>query len=676
MGDLVDIRSLVTFVNSAVRGDISGRIVAADILRTVEGASTLTVTINDYDRKVLRSGLLVEKLDVQIDGLWFRLTTVDKSDDSLTLTFEDREIAVLRTYKKWRIVQRSQMTRAEFILSMIREVKEFDIPIVIPELAKVQPVERYQGDLAGVDVITQKSKGVPPDYNNQTPQDAHRHGEQATTAGKAAGDSQRLTVKGATATQDQIRNANIIMAVADAGGLGRKLKIIALMTAITETRILNDPGTAAAHNTTNDAAGDDSAGVFQQRPGWGSYTDRTNVETSTRLFFNGVPSKGIPGAVAIEAQYRDNPYWDICAKVQHPALQYETRYALWRTEAERFVSAQGDVGTSTNAANNTTPQVDINAPFYFYRGSIQDRGGQKIRKAENTWDCAQRLSDEVDWRSFFVAGTFYYLSEADLFQQLPLATITEFQKGIDSIDGSYDNAKKTASIEITARVGRWQVPPGSVVVLKDMGPYDGRWLVNDFTRDLLGSNPVATITLKKPRPKLPEPLPGGQTDINASWVPGAGSTVNFPPTSNLGNIVLQNNRITFSNRLETTDISLGYIDDRVLRFLLWFVNQGYSAHISALKSDHPLRTTKGAISAHSDGRAVDIDTYNSGNPQTEQVMKLIGANISSLGLDQLIGPIPSLCIRLPFGFYDQQTLNEHKSHIHIGFPGPHRSGNG
>lgn len=666
MGEDVDFKKFTAYVSSIVKvDDLKDRITSAGILRTIEGASTLTVGINDYDRKVLRSGLLVEKMDVNIDGLWFRLTTVDKTGDDLTLTFEDREIAILRTYNTWRIVQRGKMTRAEFIYSMLKEVKEFNFVLgkncIIPELHTVQPIERYQGDIAGIDAITSKSRGISKDVNKQTTQDTHRHGESNTPTNKNP-----LTVKNKIADADQIKNANIILQVGDSMAVSRRLKVVALMTGITETLLRNEPGGVAAHNLVNDAAGDDSAGILQQRPSWGSYTDRTNVETAARLFYE--------RAIVVEQQHLTDPYWVICADVQHPAIQYETRYSLWRVEADRFVTAYGDTGGTVPQSNNMTTQEAANVaaagPFYFWRGTIVDRGGLKIRKKENTWDCTQRLVDEVDWRSFFVSGTYYLMSEKDLFQQLPLATISEFQPGVNAVDGNYDRAKKSATITLKAEVGRWQVPPGSVITLVDMGPYNGRWLVNEYDRDLIGENREATITLKKPRPQLPEPLGSNATDINTTWVPAAGDSANIAPTKDLITQVLTNKNIIFSNSLETSDVTFGKIDDRVLQFLMWLTSQVGTITVTALKSDHNIDTTEGRVSAHSVGKAVDIgkigDVLCGNNDMTIRVMKLIEQYQFQLQFDQLIGPYPLLCI--PKGFYDAQTLGEHKTHIHTGWP--------
>lgn len=656
MGTDVDFESFVTYLSGLVKTDLEEHITAATVARTIEGASTLTVSVNDFDRSLLRSGLLTQRLDVQIDGLWFRMTQVDKAYDNLDLIFQDREIEILRTYNKWLIAQRGQMTRAEFVLRLIREVKEFNIPVVIPELHRVQPIEKYSGDLIGTDTIINKSKGISPDINTAA-QDAHRHGETNQNT-----DPTILTVKGATATSEQIQNANIILATGDDEGADRKLKVIAIMTAITESRIINNPGGDNAHG----GGTNDSAGLFQQTITWGSYLERTDPETASRLFYK--------EAIKVEKANPNQAYWFICAETQHPREDLRTAYSKWRVEAERFVNAYGDVGVPVNDANSmSTPVSTFNTPsgpFYFYRGKITDKRGLKIRKPENSWSCIQRMGDEVDWRGFFVSGTFYFISEDDLFKQLPAATITEFTDGILSFDGSYDNHKKSATIDITAQVGRWQIPPGSVVVCKEAGPFDGRWLVNDYERDLIGSNRIAKITLKKPRPRLPEPSPqGNASDLGtgASWLPQASS--NLPPTEGLSTIVLNDKRITFSNALETSDIQFGLIDDRVLQFLEFMTSRGYTLTVTALKSDHSQNTTEGNVSAHSVGKAVDIGAISgvtcAENADTLAIMQFIKLYQPQLAFDQLIGPFPRECV--PLNFYDGLTLGQHKKHIHIGW---------
>src|SRR5688572_28837684 len=116
MGSDVDLEEFVLEMKNKVGVDVVEIITEAFVERTIEGASTLEVTIVDDDRKILNSGKLTRKLDVRLDGLWFRLVNISKQGKYLTLTFEDREIAVLRTYTKKIKATRGKVTRAQFIL--------------------------------------------------------------------------------------------------------------------------------------------------------------------------------------------------------------------------------------------------------------------------------------------------------------------------------------------------------------------------------------------------------------------------------------------------------------------------------------------------------------------------------------------------------------------------------
>lgn len=481
MGEDIDIDSFALYVSSQLRTDVVGRITSADVERTIEGASTLTVVLNDYDRLILRSGLLSSKLDLQVDNLWWRLVKVEKAEtgDDLTLTFEDREIAILRTYNKKKVASRQHVTRAEFILNLIREVKEFRIPIVIPQLHVVQDVSTSTDVGTMLQMAEAKSLGISDDEANWLESEgsaasAHHHNEYTN----------RLTVKGAKIDKSQLRNANIILGVGQDLGVRRKVLVCGIMTAIQESTLRNLSG------------GDrDSVGLFQQRASWGTYAERHDPVTAARMFF----------LRAHKADIEDptRPYWDLCQVVQVSA--YPTAYNDWRTEAEKFVTAFGLPGSdnagSAADANGMRGSDAAGSDYIFYRGTPGNQG--KKWTPENSWDCIQRLADEVDWRGFFVSGIFYYLSEDDLFGQVPIAILKEFDAGLDGIGGDYDSNKKAATVTVTARIGRWLAPPGSVVQLQDMGPWDGRWLVYSVSRSLFDS--TATITLQKPRPKLPEP---------------------------------------------------------------------------------------------------------------------------------------------------------------------------
>lgn len=499
----IDIRKFVLYLNREPRGDIADRIISASINRTIEGASTLDVTINDYDRRVLRSGLVNQKVDVEIDGLWFRLAEVEKQGDNLTLTFEDREVAVLRTYNKKKMVKRDNATRAEFIINLIREVKEFYIPVVIPEKHKVQPIEKKEDTSATYDGGPQAEADMDrglleQTYSNKADSDSWKSpatkGEHAKTRGGPP--PKKLTVKGAPINVHQRRNAQIILDVAEKRKLSRKLGVCAIMVAIVESRLLNTSGGDA-----------DSVGLFQQRASWGTFEERHDPAIAANMFYN--------AALKVDQSL---PHGTLCADVQRPAAQYRGRYAEHYEEANKIVTAWGSVGVDTETpaalSNGSSASVAAAGDYFFYRGDPPPTGSKKWLP-ENSWQCIQRLAEEVEWRAYFVAGVFYYIAEDRLFKSKPLLEVREFDDGILSLDAEYVTNKKTASVTLKVSAGRWSVPPGSIVVLREMGPWSGRWLVTDYERDLF--SPEAEITLKKPRPRLLEPAEQFFEEDGSGW---------------------------------------------------------------------------------------------------------------------------------------------------------------
>jgi cell wall-associated NlpC family hydrolase len=465
LGDDVDITDLYLALNHK---DFNIRDAVLDVVvdRSVQGSSTVTVTVEDRDRILLRSGRLSARNDIEIDGLFFRLTSVEKGGDVLTLAFEDREVSVLRKYnkpiKQALSTSRHKVTRAAFILRMITEVKETKIRYVIPELNKTQPIGKLPQ-------LPSKSSNLV----NRTYGIAKLNG---------------LTVKGQKMDDEQRVNANAILNTGASllvplnATLVRKMLVMSIMCVIQESTLRNLIG------------GDrDSVGLFQQRGSMGWPASRDIPKDST-AFFNAL-RKVVTADPSIQ-------YYAGIQAVQRSG--FPTAYAQWRTEAERIVTAWGEPGGDPGAANTqaTSSVTSAQGDYEFYRG-VPPTTKKASWGKESSWDCIQRLANEVQFRAFFVSGTFYYVSEDDLFKSQPVATLDEQSQGVESIDGDYAEGTKSAAVSIVCEAGRWVAPPGSVVQLRNMGPWDGRWLVNDISRSLFSRQ--ATITLKKKTPILPEP---------------------------------------------------------------------------------------------------------------------------------------------------------------------------
>lgn len=497
-------------LNIALKGSASISVVDAvldgEITRTIEGASTVRITLLDRDRKIFRSGRLNEKTDILLDGLWFRLVSVEKNDDALTLTFEDREVAIMRKYNKYMKVSRDSISRARFVQKMVKEVKEIKIPFVCPEIDVKQKVRKS----SNVGEFLPRSNGQTQ-YNREP----------------GFGASQFITVRGLTANLLQVRNTDQVLKVGARLGAPRAVMVAAVETINVES------------SATNLSGGDsDSVGIFQQRPsqGWGTIAQCRNIDYASNSFFE----RAINSYAAAPSQTPGQ----IAQSVQRSA--YPDRYEQHREEAERTVSRWGaptgspaggrpekespttanappypsfpskgkaagstssDLSSLTNAELQAlakeSGQTGSSTEYEFHRGVFTVQDGEEIVTHENTWECAGRMAEEVNWRRFMVSGSFYFISENRLFRSAPIMRISEESPGVDYINCNYDTGKSTAIMTVVCRMGRWEAPPGSTIDVFDCGNLNGRWLIHEISRNLFSS--TMTITAKKPRPKLAEP---------------------------------------------------------------------------------------------------------------------------------------------------------------------------
>jgi cell wall-associated NlpC family hydrolase len=553
MGDDIDLQKLSVYLKGALLFDSTDRIVDLKINRAIDGASTVDLTLNDYDRTIIKSWAINAKLDINIDGIWFRLVKVAKaaSEDNLVMTFEQREIALLREYpkpntqeytyqnaKKWiKWAYRSHTTRAEFILNLIREVKEVKIPVVIPHLHQVQEIVT-NADVGGTTGSFQNNAfvgtggGISLDYNTsrvaKKAKPKHPTGwdgiagaasDAVAAMESVAKQAGILYAKTARMDRAQITNANTILRVGQSMGARRKVLVCAIMTAIDESVLYNLAG------------GDrDSVGLFQQRDSWGSYADRHDPATAARLFYQ--------QAIPYDKEWPNVSFNDLCQAIQRSGTP--DAYGQWRDHAERIASAFGvPPGGESGVTGGTVPGNDpsyegsaasannqdqtavtgtADSGYFYYRG-IPPTRNRGWWKREDNWTCIKRLADEVQWRAFFISGVFYFLTDDDLLKTQPIATVTEESQGVMGIGFDYDVGKPAATVDIPCQVGLWLAPPGSVIVIDDLGPISGRWLVNTFARSLFESN--ADVNLTKKQPKLMEP--GTESAKLPTWAAGSGA---------------------------------------------------------------------------------------------------------------------------------------------------------
>jgi hypothetical protein len=451
---------------------IGGAILDARITRTIGGASNIQITVHDPERKLLQHGILTEKFDIHLDGLDFRYKGASKEGPDIVLKFIELNAARMQEVKGVRKAYRDQVTRAEFILSEVREADGPDIPVKIYELHKNQPIKNEK------EVKKEKEEKVTT-------------GEEHTQAepGLGQADVGHVTVKHAQATLAQIHIIDEVLSVGMSMGASLKLLICAQMVITQESDVSN-------LSITNGPNGE-GFGPFSQTAAWrSSYPGGTNdIAEDAHGFFQ----VGLKEDKADPSASKDV----LCQAIQNSG--YPEAYAQWEAEAtttvERYLG-----GASVGSVSET----------------VKERYAFERKKKEDAWDNTKSLANEVKWRRFMVAGKFFYVPDSFLMQGKRRAVIDEEDEGIDWINFEMHENRPILEAKVECRAPFWKVPPGCIVEIdKKMGPAHGSYLVISIEASLLESNEDVTVTVHKPVKPLKEPAP--TTHTNSLTVSGSGS---------------------------------------------------------------------------------------------------------------------------------------------------------
>ena len=469
---------------------IENLVTGAEIERTMEGASTVTITIFDSEGALLagqgittRGGGFAQGgpsflsqssplVRLTLDGYEYELVKVQKQGRNITLTLEDYLVALMRRYNKPRKAYRDKVTRAQFAHSLVREVRERRIGFVSPNEARKQPIAG-----SGAGRVTQR----------QAARD-----EAARAPGFA--DNADIRVKGAKTTSSQKKLLALAMRICDEknASFGVRAALICGMTQ--ESNVSNDK--------TPDQYG--SVGVLQAQlryHGDKAYDPEYQIRVMLDKGFTGW--HGYEGLIAsVQKKRCDHPVYCLIRHLGPASWTYQYYYKWW-DEAKKTVRLwTGDASaTSSSDADTGNASETVVKRYAFTRGTSS--------KKEDTWTCLGRLADEVNWRRFLIGDTLYFISETDLLAAKPNLTVSEDSPGVDEINFDFDYGKKAQAATIQARAGMWTVPPGLTVELEDLGPANGRWLVSAVRRSLFSA--ATEITLKRPTPQKPEPAPETET---------------------------------------------------------------------------------------------------------------------------------------------------------------------
>lgn len=137
-----------------LKADLIAGVTAADIERTIEGASTLTIVVRDTHRTLLKSGIFGSRSTMQVDRYSFELAGIRKSGHDLSMVFEDLAVAAMRRHDAPRKIDAGKMTRVQFCKLLIAE--EPWIKVVAPVSGSPTKIEVSRGTVATADQAAEK----------------------------------------------------------------------------------------------------------------------------------------------------------------------------------------------------------------------------------------------------------------------------------------------------------------------------------------------------------------------------------------------------------------------------------------------------------------------------------------------------------------------------------------
>jgi hypothetical protein len=491
--------------------EIGGGIVPTPTLkRTIEGSSSISVEVYDPELKFLQASMLAEKFDAEIDDLHFRYVGTSKSGRNLTITLEDRAIALLREAKGPDKVlahrgRPNEVTRAEYIKTLVKKAAPH-LTFVCPQLHDKQPIAK-------------------PDKAKKANEEAKDRRE------KGIGAAKHLTIDGVPASPAQKELGEEALRIADSYNAPQVVEVAVIAALMDESTM----GEASPGN------------VLQALE---PYTKIRPAAQEISGFIAGEPTWTGVTAIGYAKSHPEATFYEIAQAVQKSGAGESTNgagnYGKFGDEARAWVEAMGGEGGEVGSETVKEPRTF------------------EVKKGEDYWTAIKRMAKEVNWRAFVVGERFYFIDELELAHGMVRLAIDRDTPGIPpaNVDFDYNRNKLVTEVKLNkVPVKQWKPPPGSVVTLEGYGPASlgfgappvkanakgqkaglssnrnaktgegrGRYLVASIESPLTESSDsrLATITLKKPTAPLPEPAAKTKT----VGVKGSGGGIG--PTSGMG----------------------------------------------------------------------------------------------------------------------------------------------
>lgn len=541
------------------------------------GCALLQVTLIDPAWKILRSGIcstdqagMLYQVDVNYpEGtpVWWRLAEVQfasadaqPGQPNLTMTFQHRPwVYLMQCFGAigWSgLTGKPGTTLAQFVKALCDKMPSElpaskigpgpapGITLICPQLNQIQPVA--SSNAYGTEVVTSQNAAA-----------------QAAGVNKLSGvtAATQVTVKGSKPTPTQLTLINQVMGIA----AGLKAPLLAqqalLEACIQENDFTNNPG-----------GGGGSNGLLQLIPSTAAQAGISPLDVNgcvTAFLTNGYNPHGGTGAIGYAQAH---PSWsaDQVAQAVQASGAGASFYAQWLTEANNIIQAF-DGGLSAAGGVSAAPQSDVD----------QLTRGTPDNVDEDSATCIQRLAAGVNWMFFsdpqphpgIWGDYFYFIDGPTCAAQRPSMYLTLSDDGtawsmtdpttgktlaaqgtVTSLQGSIDNTaflfeqtttlaaqvgkgKTSTGVKKATRIATPQTPSqmmfdilvgvlelnaGSVVVCRNAGPADGRWIVEDVTQNSI-QDLFAQVTCGPPTFPYPEPQASTVTAAAATGQGGVGS---------------------------------------------------------------------------------------------------------------------------------------------------------
>ena len=504
--------------NKPLSNDLREGIIDAELNRTIEGASTVVVKVRDPQKLWRQAGVFdairgseeLEEggrrsksdrheaeliLSEELPGggtreLCFVIAGATKKVDEYTITFEDREMHMLREDDQPARMVRSARDHnlAHFVRMLIErrfgKIGE-QVGFHCPELNVIQPVE-------------QTKQQVKADL-------------------RVGGGRGKYTVNGENADTEQENNINIVLQVCDDLKTPEAARIAIIEAGIAESSFRS--------RNRNPKEGAD--GVFQLIPSTAASTGLSPFDTegtARHWLQTGYYGKG----GGIELAHKGMAPGEIALAVEGAAVG-PGFFDAHESEAKKIIAAAGVGSESAPAGREREPVVyEVNQP------------GEK-EEEPNTLRGIEEYAKKYGWRFFKIGTEFYFMHDSSSLktQNPKLSNVSEDMEGILDVQWELDcnvRAKKS-TVSIECRAYLWNPEPGqAVTIAESVGPAElaeGKWIVFNIERPDITDNAtlvelvrpvrakaekVGSLKLAGPKQKIVRTpnAPGGRQQLNSN----------------------------------------------------------------------------------------------------------------------------------------------------------------